>query len=407
MGCKINQGGQDMSKIIAVNAGSSSLKYQLLEMPSEKLLCSGIIERIGFDDAIFTIEAAGEKHQDVLVIKDHSKAVELVLEALTKYKVVSSLSEINAVGHRMVHGGEKFAQSVVINTEVERAVEDLSDLAPLHNPANLIGYRAFRDALPGVGHVAVFDTAFHQTMDKATYIYPIPYEYYEEYGVRKYGFHGTSHLFVSNRAIDMLGNPEESKIITCHLGNGASLAAIQNGKSINTSMGLTPLAGVMMGTRSGDIDPAITTFLMDKTGKTAYEVIDILNKKSGMLGVSKISSDARDIEKGINENDELAILALDIYANRIAETIGSYVVKLGGVDAIVFTAGLGENGIIFREAIVQRLTSALGIKLDANKNNNRGKEMEIQADDSTTKVFLIPTNEELVIARDTVRLLEL
>lgn len=396
-----------MSKIMAVNAGSSSLKYQLLEMPSATELCSGIIERIGLNDSLFTLEVNGEKHKDVLDIEDHTKAVNLVLEALTKYNVVSSLSEIDGVGHRMVHGGERFCESVVINDEVEKTIDDLSELAPLHNPANLVGYRAFRDALPGVEHVAVFDTAFHQTMKKDVFTYAIPYEYYKDYGIRKYGFHGTSHLYVSKRANELLGNPQNSKVITCHLGNGASLAAVKNGESINTSMGLTPLAGVMMGTRSGDIDPAIITFLMDKTGMSAYEVTDVLNKKSGMLGLSQISSDARDIEDGYNENNELAILTVDVYVNRIVETIGSYFVQLGGLDALVFTAGLGENGVMFRELIVNKLTEALGVKIDTERNNVRGKETLISTDDSSAKVFLIPTNEELVIAQDTAKLLNL
>lgn len=396
-----------MVKIMSVNAGSSSLKYQLIEMPAAKQLCSGVIERIGLKDSIFSIEVDGTKHKDVLDINDHSKAVEFVLEALTKYNVVKDLNEITGVGHRFVHGGEKFAQSVVIDEEVERTVDELSDLAPLHNPANLIGYRAFKKALKNVGHVAVFDTAFHQTLDAGTYTYAIPYEFYEKYGVRKYGFHGTSHLFVSNRAIELLGNPTSSKVITCHLGNGASLAAVKDGKSINTSMGLTPLAGVMMGTRSGDIDPAIITFLMDKTGLSAYEIVDILNKKSGMLGVSQISSDARDIEEAYEKNDKLATLTIEIYINRIVETIGSYYAKLGGLDALVFTAGVGENGILFRKLVCEKLKEAFGIEIDEERNNVRGKETLISSDSSKVKVYLIPTNEELVIAQDTIKLLGL
>lgn len=396
-----------MVKIMAVNAGSSSLKYQLIEMPATTQLCSGVIERIGLKDSIFSIEVSGTKHKDILDINDHSKAVELVLEALTKYNVVSDLNEISGVGHRFVHGGEKFAQSVIIDEEVEKTVDELSDLAPLHNPANLIGYRAFKKALKNVGHVAVFDTAFHQTLDAGTYTYAIPYEYYEKYGVRKYGFHGTSHLYVSKRAIELLDNPSSSKIITCHLGNGASLAAVKDGKSINTSMGLTPLAGVMMGTRSGDIDPAIITFLMDKTGKSAYEITDILNKKSGMLGLSQISSDARDIEDAYDKNDKLAVLTIEVYINRIVETIGSYYAKLGGLDALVFTAGLGENGILFRKLVCEKLYDAFGIEVDHERNNVRGKETLISTDSSKVKVYLIPTNEELVIAQDTEKLLGL
>ena len=396
-----------MSKIMAVNAGSSSLKYQLIDMQNEDVLCSGIVERIGLSDSPFTLEIGDEKIKEVLDIEDHTKAVNLVLEALTKYNVVKDLNEINGVGHRMVHGGEKFVESVIMSDVVEQTIVDLSDLAPLHNPANLVGYRAFKAALPGVGHVAVFDTAFHQTMSKDTFVYPIPYEYYTDYGVRKYGFHGTSHLYVSKRAIELLNSPKSSKIITCHLGNGASLAAVKDGKSIDTSMGLTPLAGVMMGTRSGDIDPAIITFIMEKTGMSAAEFVDILNKKSGMLGLSQFSSDARDIEERYNAGDELATLTINVYVNRIVDTIGSYIAKLGGVDAIVFTAGLGENGIMFREKVVNKLTEAFGIKIDQGRNNVRGKETLISSDDSSAKVFLIPTNEELVIAQDTVKLLDL
>lgn len=395
-----------MSTIISVNAGSSSLKFQLLVMPEETVICSGIVERIGFEDAIFKIEGGDVKEKLVTSIPNHSVAVQLLLEALTKYNFVSSLDEINAVGHRIVHGGENFNDSAVMTEEVVKTIEDLSSLAPLHNPANLVGYNAFKAALPHAGHVAVFDTAFHQTMAKDTYMYPIPYEYYTEFGVRKYGFHGTSHKFVSEKAIELLGNPATSRIITCHLGNGASLAAVKDGKSINTSMGFTPLAGVMMGTRSGDIDPAIITFLMDKTGKTAHEVLDILNKKSGMLGISQLSSDARDIEDGLAAGHELATLAVDVYVNRIVQTIGAYYVQLGGLDAMVFTAGLGENAGLFRKMICDKL-GALGIKIDDEVNNVRGKLTLISTEDSAAKVWLIPTNEELVIAQDTVRLLGL
>jgi len=396
-----------MSKIMAVNAGSSSLKFQLLEMPAAEELCSGIIERIGLNDSIFTIEVNGEKNKNIQDIKDHNVAVNLVLEALTKYGVVKDLNEINGVGHRIVHGGEEFTQSCVLTDEVAATIEKLSDLAPLHNPANLIGYRSFKEALPGVGHVAVFDTAFHQTMPKEAFVYAIPYEYYTDFGIRRYGFHGTSHLYVSKKAIELLGNPSTSRVITCHLGNGASIAAVKDGKCINTSMGLTPLAGVMMGTRSGDIDPSIVAFLGNKIGKNADEVTDILNKKSGMLGVSGISSDARDIEDGYDAGNERAVLTVDIYVHRAMEVIGSYIMQLGGVDAIVFTAGLGENGIMFREKIIDAISGATGIKLDKERNNVRGKETLISSDDSSAKVFLIPTNEELVIAQDTQKLLGL
>jgi acetate kinase len=307
----------------------------------------------------------------------------------------------------MVHGGEEFAQSAVITEKVAQSIEDLSDLAPLHNPANLTGYYAFLKALPGVGHVAVFDTAFHQTMEPVVYTYPIPYEYYLHYRIRRYGFHGTSHLYVSHRAIELLGNKPNSRIITCHIGNGASLAAVKNGKCIDTSMGFTPLAGAMMGTRSGDIDPAIISYLCDKLNIPADDVINIMNKKSGLLGVSGISSDARDIIQAIEEGNERALLARNIHCKSIVNYIGSYFVELGGCDAIVFTAGLGENDSDFRRDICHAISEALGIQIDEEKNKIRGKEMEISSPDSKVKVFVIPTNEELVIARDTVKLLKI
>ncbi|MGL4383108.1 MAG: acetate kinase, partial [Bacilli bacterium] len=325
-----------MAKIIAVNAGSSSLKFQFLDMPSAKVLCSGMIERIGLSESVFSMKVGDEKFKEVLDIKNHDEAVKMLLEALTKYHVVSNLNEIDAVGHRVVHGGEQFSASCIFNDEVAAAIKELSSLAPLHNPANLVGYTSFKEALPSIQHVAVFDTAFHQTMKKGSYLYPIPYEYYTEYGVRKYGFHGTSHLYVSKRMNEILNNKKDSKIITCHLGNGASLAAVKDGKCINTSMGLTPLAGVMMGTRSGDIDPSIITFLMENTNKSAFEIMDILNKESGMLGLSGISADARDVEQAYDKGDERAITTVEVYCNRIADVIGSYVMELGGVDAIVF-----------------------------------------------------------------------
>lgn len=398
-----------MSKIMAVNAGSSSLKFQLFEMPSEEVLTSGVVERIGFKDGIFTIKVNGEKVTSTQAIIDHKVAVELVLEALIKFNIVSSLDEIKGVGHRVVHGGEKYASSVEITHEVESAVIELSELAPLHNPANMVGYRAFKKALPGARHVAVFDTAFHQTMTDDIYLYPLPYEYYQEYKIRRYGFHGTSHFFVSNRVANLMGKDvKDVNVITCHLGNGASLSAVKGGKSVNTSMGFTPLAGIMMGTRSGDIDPAIITYLMRKNHKTAEEIIDVLNKKSGMLGVSGLSSDARDIDTAIKEGNSRALLTRKLYANRVAQTIGSYFVQLGRVDAIVFTGGLGENDVAVRASILELVEEAMQIKLDYELNNSvRGKEVCLSKSDSKVQVWVVPTNEELVIAQDTVTILGL
>jgi acetate kinase len=398
-----------MTKIISVNAGSSSLKFQLFLMPSEQVLTSGIIERIGLADGIFTIKVNDQKVTVSQPIPDHKVAVELVLHALIQHKIVDSLDEIAGVGHRVVHGGEVYASSVIFDDAVESTVEALSELAPLHNPANLIGYRAFKKELPHARHVAVFDTAFHQTMEEEIFIYPIPLEYYEQFKIRRYGFHGTSHFYVSHKVAQLMGrNVDDINIITCHLGNGASLAAVEGGKSVNTSMGFTPLAGIMMGTRSGDIDPAIITFLMQKLGKTASQVIDILNKKSGMLGVSGLSSDARDIDKGIQDGNPRALLTRKLYANRVAQTIGSYFVQLGHVDAIVFTGGLGENDTAVRASIVERIQKAMGIDFDAELNaKSRGKDLCLSKAGSKTQVWIVPTNEELVIAQDTVSLLGL
>jgi acetate kinase len=376
-------------------------------MPQETVLTSGIVERIGFDDAIFSIKFNDEKVKKVLPIHDHKEAVQMVLDALVAHRIVENLDEIKGVGHRVVHGGELYANSVVADEKVEKDIEDLADLAPLHNPANLIGYRAFAKSLPHARHAMVFDTAFHQTMAPDIYLYPIPFEYYQHYKIRRYGFHGTSHYFVSRQTAKQMGkNVEDINIITCHLGNGASITAIEKGRSVNTSMGFTPLAGIMMGTRSGDIDPAIITFLMKKLGKTAEQVIDILNKKSGMLGVSQLSSDARDIEKAVEEGNEQAILTRKIYANRIAQTIGSYYMQMGSVDAIVFTGGLGENDFGVRADITQRVEKALGIQFDYALNaKSRGKDVKLSLEGSKVDVWMISTNEELVIAQDTSRLL--
>lgn len=391
-----------MSKVLSINAGSSSLKFQLFNMPSEEVLCSGLIERIGLSDGICTFKFNNLKETEVLDINNHQVAVELVLNGLIKYNIVKNLNEIKGVGHRIVHGGELYAKSVVIDDEVEKNIEKLSDLAPLHNPANLIGYQAFKKALPDVVHTAVFDTAFHQTMSEDVYLYPLPYEYYEQYGIRKYGFHGTSHLYVSNRAKELINIDKPLNIITCHLGNGASLSAIKNQQSVNTSMGFTPLAGVMMGTRCGDVDPSIITYLMAKLNCSAQEVVDIYNKKSGMLGVSGISSDARDIGDGVARNDKRCILTTEMYANRVVWTIGSYFVQLGHVDCIVFTGGLGENDTNMRAEILKRLEESMSLEIDYELNSQtRGKEVTISKENSKTRVMVIPTNEEVMIARDT------
>jgi acetate kinase len=389
-------------KVIAINAGSSSLKFQLFDMPEETVITKGLIERIGLNDAVFNITVNDEKREEVTDIPNHEVAVKMLLEKLTGYGIIDSLDEIDGIGHRVVHGGEVFNESVLITDEVVSKIEELSDLAPLHNPANLTGIKAFHNVLPNVPAVAVFDTAFHQSMPESSFLYSLPYEYYEEYGIRKYGFHGTSHKYVSERAAEMLGRPKEQvRLISCHLGNGASIAAIEGGKSIDTSMGFTPLAGVAMGTRSGNIDPALIPFIMEKTGSTADEVLNILNKKSGMLGVSGFSSDLRDIEQQASEGNERAELALEVFANRIHKYIGSYASRMYGVDAIVFTAGIGENSTLIRERVLQGL-EFMGVYWDPARNKVRGKEAFVNYPHSPVKVMIIPTNEEVMIARDVV-----
>ncbi len=389
-------------KILAINAGSSSLKFQLLEMPKEEVLVEGVVERIGLDDGIFGAKLNGEKHKEVADIKDHSVAVKMLLDFLVEKNVVASLEEITGIGHRVVHGGEDFSDSVLVTDEVISKIDKLSALAPLHNPANLVGIRTFKEILPNVPSVAVFDTAFHQTMGETAYMYATPYEWYEKYGVRKYGFHGTSHKFVSERALEILGN-KDGKVINCHVGNGASICAIDGGKSVDTSMGLTPLAGIPMGTRSGDIDPAIIEFMAEKEGLSIKEITSKLNKESGYHGVSGISSDARDVEEGAKQGNKRAILTIELQAKRIADHIGSYYLAMDGVDMITFTAGLGENDAALRAAVIKRL-KALGVTLDEEANKSRGKEVMVSTADSKVKVYVIPTNEEVVIARDTVRL---
>lgn len=395
-------------KVLVLNCGSSSLKYQLVDMDNEAVLCKGLVERIGIEGSILKHEKDGMEGKHIVEepMKDHKDAIGHVLSAVADSKVgaVKEMSEIDAVGHRIVHGGEKFASSAVLTDEVIAAIKDCSDLAPLHNPANLMGVEACKAILPDVPMVAVFDTAFHQTMPKKSFMYGLPHELYTKHGVRRYGFHGTSHLYVSQKAAEMLGKkPEEVKIITCHLGNGASITAVDGGKSVDTSMGLTPLEGLIMGTRCGDIDPAIIPFVMKKEGLDADGVDKLMNKESGVYGMTGISSDFRDIEDAAAEGNELAINVLDAYAQRVKKYIGAYAAEMNGVDAIVFTAGLGENGISMREMICADM-DFMGIKLDAEKNNVRGKDRIISADDSKVKVLLIPTNEELMIARDTLRL---
>ena len=398
-----------MAKVIAVNAGSSSLKFQLFEMPSEEVICSGIVERIGMDEGIFTIKHNGKKKTQHTPIADHGVAVDMLLEALVAEGVVTQLSEINAVGHRIVHGGEYFSDSAVVDEDVVKKVEELCELAPLHNPAHLVGYRAFKKALPGVGHVFTFDTAFHQTLDKERYLYPLPYEYYTDLKVRKYGAHGTSHKYVAEQVIQMMGNPKHSRIIVCHLGNGASLSAVQDGKCIDTSMGFTPLAGVMMGTRCGTIDPSIMPYLCKKLNKTPDEVLDIYNKKSGMLGISGISSDSRDVENALfKEGNERALLTGLLYARIVSKYIGEYFIEMGGVDAIAFTAGVGENAAYLRRLIIDNCSRALGVFLNEEANAIRSSENRVISHQySRVDVMVIPTNEEVMIARDTVRLLHL
>ncbi|MDY4128645.1 acetate kinase [Peptostreptococcus porci] len=395
-------------KVLVLNCGSSSLKYQLIDMSNESVLCKGLVERIGIDGSVLKHEKDGldGKHVVEVEMKDHKDAIKHVLEAVAHPEVgaVKEMSEIEAVGHRIVHGGEKFASSALLTDEVIEAINECVELAPLHNPANLMGVEACKAILPDVPQVGVFDTAFHQSMPKKAFIYGLPHELYTKYGVRRYGFHGTSHLYVSQKAAEMLGKPvEELKIVTCHLGNGASLTAVDGGKSVDTSMGLTPLEGLIMGTRCGDIDPAIVPFVMKKEGLDADGIDKLMNKQSGVYGMTGISSDFRDIEDAANNGDEKAQVALDAYCHKVKKYIGSYVAAMNGVDAIVFTAGLGENGISMREMICKDM-DFFGIKLDAEKNNVRGKERVVSTDDSKVKVLLIPTNEELMIARDTVRL---
>ncbi len=393
-------------KVLVVNCGSSSIKYQLIDMQTEELMAKGYLEKIGLPDSFLTHTVNGEKHKIEQKIDNHEEGIKLVLEQLThpEYGVIKDLNEIDAVGHRVLHGGEKLSDSVLIDDDVIEVIRECIPLGPLHNPAQLKGIEACKAVMKGVPMVAVFDTAFHQTLPKMAYLYALPYEYYEKYGIRKYGFHGTSHRFVSKRVAELMNKPiEDLKIITCHLGQGASLCAVKGGKSVDTSMGFTPLAGVPMGTRCGDIDPSIVTFLMKKENLSPDEMDNIMNKKSGKLGVSGISSDDRDVEAAIKEGNERAKLAIDTFAYQVIGYIGRFAAQMDGVDVITFAGGVGENGIEVRKQICDSL-SFLGVKIDEEKNNCRGKEVEITTPDSKVKVFVVPTNEELTIARDTMEI---
>ena len=396
--------------ILVINCGSSSLKFQLIDSETEKCIAKGLCERIGIEGSRITYTPdGGEKEQTVTPMPDHTEAIRLVLEALTNEKtgVVKSLDEIGAVGHRIVHGGEKFAASTIITDDVMKAIEECNDLAPLHNPANLIGINACKKLMPTTPMVAVFDTAFHQTMPEEAYMYGLPYEYYEKYKIRRYGFHGTSHAYVSRKAAEVLGKKyEDLKIIVCHLGNGASVSAVKNGKCVDTSMGLTPLEGLIMGTRSGDIDPAIMEFIAHKEGKNIDEIMTVLNKKSGVYGLSNnLSSDFRDLEDGYNRGDAHCIRTMNTYCYRVAKYIGSYVAAMNGVDVICFTAGIGENAPLVRSLVCEHL-GFLGVSIDEDANHKRGEEIAISTPDSKTTVMVIPTNEELAIARETVSLVK-
>lgn len=394
-------------KVLVVNCGSSSLKYQVLDMTTETLMAKGLVERIGMEGSVITHEKIGmDKVKNVVPMNDHKDAIAQVLNAVQdpEHGVVASMDEIGAVGHRVVHAGEKFADSVIIDDAVIKALEECIELAPLHNTPNLYGIAACQELMPNTPMVAVFDTAFHQTMPPESYLYALPYEYYEKYGIRKYGFHGTSHKYVAQRASAMLNvNINDLKIITCHLGNGASVSAIKHGRCIDTSMGFTPLEGLVMGTRCGDIDPAIVTYIRKKENLPQGAANEILNKKSGVLGISGVSSDFRDLEEAVADGNERAALALKIFAKRVRFYIGAYIAEMNGVDAIVFTAGVGENDVNMRELICTDLGN-LGIKLDIMKNKVRGKETIVSAEDSKVKLLLVPTNEELMIARDTYNL---
>ena len=393
-------------KILSVNAGSSSLKFQMYEMPEEKVLISGVFERIGLENSFYTIKLNGEKIKNEEPLPNHSVAVEYLIQELLKNNVIESLDEIKGVGHRLVHGGDKYASSVIIDDDVMKTVEELSDLAPLHNPANLMGVRAFMKEIPGAIQVGCFDTAFHQTMKEDRYLYAIPYEWYKDYGIRKYGFHGMSHRYVSERVNELM-DKQYSNVIVCHLGNGGSISAVRDGRCVDTTMGFTPNAGIVMGSRSGDIDYSMIPYLMKKTNMSIEEIDNALNKKSGMLGISGVSSDFRDIDAAIAQKDKRSIMAHYLYVNSIVSYIARFYVELGGVDAICFTAGVGENAPHVRRMVMDRL-SCLGVKIDreANEEIRFGKEGIISASDSSVPCYVIPTDEEVMIARDTYQFIE-
>ena len=390
-------------EILVVNAGSSSLKFTLMDLPDEKVIVNGTFEKIGIDGSFYTIKYNGEKIRKEVELKNHTDAVKILMNELIDMKIIKSYDEIDAVGHRVVHGGDTYYESIVITPEVEDKIEELIPLGPLHNPANLTGIRSFKEILPKTPQVAVFDTAFHQTMNEEEFLYPVPMDWYEKFAVRKYGFHGTSHRFIATKMKEIIG--EDKKIISCHLGNGASLCAIKDGKCMDTSMGFAPLAGIIMGTRSGDIDPSIIPYVMDKTGKNVDEVLSDLNKKSGMLALSGVSSDMRDVEEAYLNKDPRSIKAMNMYVKHIANYISMYNTLLEGTDYIVFTAGIGENSPLVRELVIDRF-KFMGIKLDEEKNNTRGISGIISEDDSTVKVVVLPTDEELMIAKDTYNLVK-
>ena len=391
-------------KIISINAGSSSLKFSLFNMDDESVIASGVFERIGIDGSFYTIKFNGEKYKEEVPLKTHADAVNILLDKLTSMHIIESLDEIGGVGHRIVQGKDLFDKSVLVDDEVMAKLESIKHFAPLHNPANMLGIEAFRKALPNVPMSVVFDTAFHQTMDEETYLYAVPYEWYEKYGIRKYGAHGTSHRYITETVKDLL-KTDKFKLISCHIGNGGSITAIKDGKCVDTSMGFTPLAGIMMGTRSGDVDPSIIPPVMKAENKTIDDIINDLNKHSGVLGLSGISSDMRDIEDAYNEGNPKAVLTFNKYIQRIVDYIAQYYVRLGGADVIAFTAGVGENSPILRKLVCEKL-ACLGVKLDEEKNNVRGKLTKISTDDSKVAVYVIPTDEELMIARDTLELIK-
>ena len=392
-------------KVLSINAGSSSLKFQMYEMPEEKVLISGVFERIGLDNSFYTLKINGEKIKKETELKSHEVAVQILIDELLENKIINSLDEIKGVGHRIVHGADKFSKSVVLTEDVLKEIEKFNELAPLHNPANIMGVRAFMKAIPSAVQVGCFDTAFHQTMEEDRFLYAIPYEMYEKYGIRKYGFHGMSHRYVSEKINSILGK-ESSNVIVCHLGNGGSITAVKDGRSIDTTMGFTPNAGIVMGSRSGDIDYSIIPYIMKKTNMSIEEIDNMLNKQSGMLGISGVSSDSRDLEEAIEKGDKGSITAYDLYTNSIVGYIAKFYVELGGADAICFTAGIGENAPYARELILNKL-ACLGIKLDkeVNKETRLGKEGLITKEDSSVPCYVIPTDEEVMIARDTANLI--